>query len=114
MAKKLFIITSRNRNITDVGAVEQKLLEYDFEVVNPRVIEEYEARKVALGLLDENDGWMKRDIQKLLHCDGAVVFETFTSSDYEYSLYQIAQEFPWIGSNNIKYLDEWIGGADGD
>lgn len=116
MSKRIFIIVDVNDKLRPFKAAEaeQLLKEYDFDVENPCIIEEHERRRVDLGLLDEDYGWLKRDIQKVMRCDGAVALQGFTSNNYEHRLYGFLEEFPWIGENNIRFLGEWIGETDDD
>jgi hypothetical protein len=109
IAKKIFIIVNPDGDGrgNDAAAIEQILREYDYDVVNPRLFEDYEKPQVRLGLL-ENFGYFRRDIRNILRCDGIVVLPDFVHNNYETILYTIVKEFPWIGEKGIKYVDEWI------
>ncbi len=112
MAKRIFIITARGR-ANKAAEVEQILREYDYDVVNPTVIEEYEKEKVRLGLFDENFGWLKRDIRKMLDCDGVCAFDDFVDNDYENGLVTLAMSLPMFSHKGVAYLREWIEDTDG-
>ena len=68
MAKRIFIIAAPGRD-NEAAEAEQILREYDYDVVNPRIIEEYEKEKARLGLFNDDFGWLRRDIKKLVDCD---------------------------------------------
>lgn len=116
MAKRIFIIAAPGRD-NEAAEAEQILREYDYDVVNPRIIEEYEKNKVKLGLLDDDFGWLKRDIRKLLDCDGYCLLsdpEVGTEEwDFEDAVLSVAENLPWMMEQTHRIVDSWIEASDG-
>ncbi len=115
---RIFII-SDPAEIAAAAAVEQVLREYDYDVINPRVIQEYEKNRVELGMFDDDHGWLKRDIGLMMRADGVVTVAGMKlafgargdlmlvgSNSHRTALEKVAALLPWI--EPIRTLDEWI------
>ena len=111
MAKKIFIIAAPGRE-KEAAACEQILREYDYDVVNPRIVEPWEAYKARLGLFDDDYGWLKRDIRKLLDCDGYCLLEEGNPGsdewEYETNILEVAQVLPMFIGQVERDIEDWI------
>lgn len=106
---KLFILTDPSKT-TEAFSAAQVLQEYDYDVINPRIIADYERNRYELGMYDDDHGWLKRDIGLMMRADAiAIPDELFTSSsmtNHERTLYEVAKRLPWI--DEITSVNSWI------
>ena len=106
---KLFILAGlEHTNLAE--KVSQILQEYDYEVINPRIIQDYERHRVELGMFDDNHGWIKRDITLMLRADGVAIPDEINNgidlTRYEANLLTLTLRFPWI--MKIATVSQWI------
>ena len=114
MAKRIFIIAAPGRE-NEAAEAEQILREYDYDVVNPRIVEEYEKEKVRLGLFNDDFGWLRRDIKKLADCDAYCLLSVSGDPEkieYEEVLWMVAKCLDWMMSQTPETVDEWIAESD--
>lgn len=99
---KILIIANADSPQKEVGTISQVLQEYDYEVVNPTVIEVWE--EVRMDLAGEND-WYKRLIRLSMNCDGAVCLADWGNRKFEKTSVLMLNSLPWIG---IQKLEGWV------
>ena len=110
MAKRIFIIAAPGRD-NEAAEAEQILREYDYDVVNPRIVEEYEKEKVRLGLFNDNFCWLRRDIKKLVDCDAYCLLSVSGDPkkiEYEEVLWMVAKCLDWMMKQTPETVDEWV------
>ncbi len=107
---KIFIIAAPGRE-NEAAEAEQILREYDYDVVNPRIVEEYEKEKARLGLFNDNFGWLRRDIKKLVDCDAYCLLSVPAvkeAREYEEVLWTVAERLDWMMEQTPETVDEWV------
>lgn len=110
MPKRIFIIAAPGRD-NEAAEAEQILREYDYDVVNPRIVEEYEKEKVRLGLFNDNFGWLRRDIKKLVDCDAYCLLSVSGDPkkiEYEEVLWMVAKCLDRMMKQTPETVDEWV------
>ena len=108
-SKRIFIIAAPGRD-NEAAEAEQILREYDYDVVNPRIVEEYE-KEARFGLLNGNFGWLRRDIKKLVDCDAYCLLSVSGDPEkieYEEALWMVAECLDWMMKQTPETVDEWV------